>query len=598
MDPDATFPPHALRQYALLADGERGAVIGPRGDIAWLCAPRWDSPAVFSSLLGGNGLYAVTPTARFVWGGFYEDRSLIWRSRWVTVDGIIECREALAMPGDSDRVVLLRRILAVDGDAVLQVRLDLRADFGRKDPKLRRGHGIWSGTAAQIWSGTAGDLELRWSGGGDARPDRTGALELELKVPAGRHHDLILEIADGPLPDQPPDPDQAWRSTTQTWRAEVPALDDAIAARDAQHAYAVLRGMTSATGAMAAAATTSLPERAEQGRNYDYRYAWIRDQCMAGQALAATGAPELFDRHVDFVVDRVLADGERLRPAYTVTGEQIPDEEVLDVPGYPGGYSVTGNRVNSQFQLDALGETLLLFGAAATADRLTADGWRAAEIAAAAVEKRWREPEAGLWELENRQWTHSRLICVAGLRAVSAFAPEPARGNAWLALSERMLAETSAAALHPSGSWQRAPDDERVDAALLLPPLRGALPADDPRTLATLRTVQEELASDHYLYRFRQDSQPLGDAEGAFLLCGFTMAMALHQQGRQPDAMRWFERNRAACGPPGLFSEEYDVRQRQLRGNLPQAFVHAQLLEAAVRLGKPWPAGGGAIGAP
>ena len=158
----------------------------------------------------------------------------------------------------------------------------------------------------------------------------------------------------------------------------------------------------------------------------------------------------------------------------------------------------------------------------------------------------------------------------------------------WLALAEKILAETAAGSTHPSGRWQRAPDDDRLDAALLLPPIRGALPAADPRTLATLRALTEELADDNYLYRFRQQPGPLAEAEGAFLLCGFTMALALHQQGREVEAARWFERNRAACGPPGLYSEEYDINQRQLRGNLPQAFVHALILESAARLAHPW----------
>jgi GH15 family glucan-1,4-alpha-glucosidase len=126
-----------------------------------------------------------------------------------------------------------------------------------------------------------------------------------------------------------------------------------------------------------------------------------------------------------------------------------------------------------------------------------------------------------------------------------------------------------------------------MDAALLLPPVRGATAADDSRTLHAYLT---ELTQDGYGYRFRHDERPLGAAEGAFVLCGFIVALALHQQGHEVEATRWFERNRAACGSPGLYSEEYDVAERQLRGNLPQAFVHALLLECAVRLSEPWDA--------
>jgi alpha,alpha-trehalase len=584
-DPAPSFPPQVLREYALLADGERGILVGPSGDFVWMCAPRWDSDAVFSSLIGGGGTYAVTPVGRFVWGGHYEEGSLIWRSRWTTESGVVECREALAFPGDPDRAVVLRRIIAAKGDARVRVLLDARAGFGEHPlAHLTRREGVWTGRA--------GDLNLRWTGGGSARPGAGGeaghVLAMEVTVPAGQHHDLVLEMSQRPLPDECVDPDQAWEATDQTWETTLPTLDEAVAPADTRHAYAVLRGLTSSGGGMVAAATMSLPERADEGRNYDYRYVWIRDQCFTGQAIAAAGPHPLLDDAVRFVAARLLDDGPDLSPAYTIVGGRVPDQRSLDLPGYPGGHDVAGNHVNAQFQLDAFGEALLLLSAAARHDHLDADGWRAAEAAAGAIAQRWTEPEAGIWELDNRNWTESRLVCVAGLRAISSAGAPPPRTAEWLALAEKILAETAASSTHPSGRWQRAPDDDRLDSALLLPPVRGALPPDDPRTLATLRALESDLAEDGYLYRFRQQPGPLGDAEGAFLLCGFTMALALHQQGEEVAATRWFERNRAACGPPGLYSEEYDVRQRQLRGNLPQAFVHALMFESSVRLARPW----------
>jgi hypothetical protein len=241
------MPPHALRDYALLADGERGAVVGPRGEIVWMCA---------------------------------------LRSRWVTGDGLIECREALAFPGDLHRTVLLRRVIAGHNRARVRVRLDPRAEFGRKSLRsLRHGHG-W-------WAGRLGDLYLRWSGdlnGARAlRAGRGSQLLLDLAVPAGTSLDLVLELSDQPFEREPPDADAAWEATEAAWAQDVPQLDGVTAKRDARHAYAVLRGLTSSCGGMVAAATTSLPERADEGRNYDYRYAWIRDQCYAGHAVAAAG---------------------------------------------------------------------------------------------------------------------------------------------------------------------------------------------------------------------------------------------------------------------------------------------------------------------
>ncbi len=569
--------PHVLREYALLADGERGALVGPRGDLCWLCFPGWDGDALFASLIGGRGTYAVTPTKRFVWGGYYEHPGLIWRSRWVSDDGsVAECREALALPSSPDRAVILRRVMALRGTARMRVLLDLRFDFGRRgarSPRAEQG----------IWTIRAGDACARWIGAERAKVHRRAGgavLELVLDLDPGDHHDLVLVLdRDGSSPL--PEADHAWTGTEVAWRERVPELEQTIAPRDARHSYAILCGLTSAAGGMVAAATTSLPERAEGGRNYDYRFAWIRDQCYAGQAVARAGGHPLMDDALRFVSEQMLAHGPDLRPAYTTRGTQVPDERQLKLPGYPGGSDKVGNWVNQQFQLDAFGEALLLFAAAADHDRMDADGWRAAEVAAEAIAGRWEEPDAGIWELTPDYFTHSRLICAAGLRQISRHHPGGEKAREWLALADRITAKASEEGLHPSGRWQRSPSDERIDAALLLPAIRGAVAPGDPRTLATLNAVERELTADGYCYRYRPDERPLGEAEGAFLLCGFLLSLAYEQQGRAVAAARWFERNRAACGPSGLLSEEFDVTQRQLRGNVPQAFVHALLLECA-----------------
>ena len=574
--------PHVLREYALLADGERGVLVGPRGDFVWMCFPGWDSAAVFSSLIGGAGAYAVTPRGRFVWGGYYEPASLIWRSRWVSSEATIECREALALPSQPDRAVILRRVIALTGTARLDVVLNPHGDFGRSSPRnlSQRDDGVWT---AEL-----DDTGLCWTGGQDARPHADGqggnALTLSLELEEGTHHDFVLVFASGGCDGEPPDPERAWRAVEAQWRDRVPRLECTVAQRDARHAYAVLAGLTAASGGMVAAATTSLPERARQGRNYDYRYVWIRDQCYSGQAVAKDGPHPLMDDAVRFVTDRLLADGATLKPAYTTAGGEVPDQRQLDLAGYPGGTDIVGNWVNQQFQLDAFGEALLLLAAAADHDHLPTDGWQAAETSARVIEQRWREPrsDAGIWEIEPDAWTHSRLICAAGLRQIAQHSPSGEQAAHWVALAEQIVSETAAHALHPSGRWQRSPKDPRPDAALLLPAIRGAIPAMDRRSIATLEAIATELTEDGYCYRYRPDERPLGESEGAFLVCGFWMALAYAQQGDHLSAASWFERNRAGAGPPGLLSEEFDVTQRQLRGNLPQAFVHALLLECAV----------------
>ncbi len=567
--------PHVLNQYAFLADGERGILVGPGGDFVWMCFPGWADEGIFAALLGGGGDYSVRPAGRYVWGGYYEPGSLIWRSRWVTENNaIIECREALALPARSSQAVVLRRVAVCAGTARVDIHLNPRAGFGQEPIRnLRRNETGW-------WSCRTGPVHVRWWGGEGARPTTDDALTLELVLEEGAQHDFVLALALDEDGLETPDPDTAWSGTEATWHERVPNLEIAVGERDARHAYAILSGLTSSTGGMVAAATMSLPERARQGRNYDYRYAWIRDQCIGGQAVAKLGPHSLFDNAVSFVRDRLLEHGAGLSPAYTTRGERVPDEKRLDLPGYPGGTAVSGNHVNRQFQLDVFGESLLLFADAARFNRLDADGWRAAQTAVEAIAARWTEADAGIWELEPDAWTHSRLICAAGLRTISTYAGGEEAAK-WLALADAILADTAARAVHPSGRWQRSPRDPRPDAALLFPALCGAVPADDPRTRATLHAYVHELTEDGYAYRFRPDERPLGDSEGAFLLCGFLLSLALAQQGEVTASARWFERNRAGCGPPGLLAEEFDVAQRQLRGNLPQAFVHALLLECA-----------------
>jgi hypothetical protein len=566
--------PHVLREYALLADGERGILVGPHGEFAWMCFPRWDGDGIFSSLIGGPGTYAITPRGSYVWGGYYEPRSLIWRSRWVTDDNaIVESREALALPSSPQRAVVLRRVIMHAGSTRLTVRLEPRSGFGE--------HALEqvSKDDAGRWHGRVGEIGMCWVGGGDASVDGN-ALHLELELDEGDRRDFVLAL--GGVREGAPDPDICWSATERAWHDRVPELQQTVAPRDARHAYAIISGLTGDSGGMIAAATAGLPERAREGRNYDYRYTWIRDQSFAAQALARVGPTELLHDQVRFIRERLLADGSELKPAYTTDGSEPPDERKLDLPGYPGGEAIVGNSVDRNFQLDVFGESLLLFAAVDAHDLLEADDWRAIELAADAVEARWREPDGGIWELDPRRWTHSRLICAAGLRAIGARRGAGERSAGWVSLADAITADTSAHALHRSGRWQRAPDDERVDVALLLPSLRGAIPADDPRTIATLRAVEQELTEDGYAYRYRIDARPPGEAEGAFLLCGFAMSLAYGQQGDPATAARWFERNRAACGPAGLLAEAFDVSQRQLRGNIPQAFVHALLLECAV----------------
>jgi hypothetical protein len=547
-----------------------------------MCAPGWADPAAFSWLAGGRGGFSAAPSGRHVRGGYYEPGSLIWHSRWATPDGLVESREALAYPGDPDRVVLLRRFDAVDAPTRIDVLLELCGEFGSAPVRDLT-------CTAGVWTGHLGDLDVRLSG--LARARRTGSghhrdrLEASLALPKDGRCDLVLEVGRRPITAPPIDVDQVWKTTEAAWKAALPEFDRSLAPADARRTYAVLAGLTSSSGGTVAAATAGLPERAEAGRNYDYRYSWIRDQCYIGQAIATDGPHPLLDGSVHFVTRRVLEDGPELAPAYGVDGSRVPDQHELDLPGYPGGSLRVGNWVNQQFQLDAFGEVLLLLAAAARHDRLDDEGWEAVTTTAEAIEASWHRTDAGIWEIDDRRWTHSRLMCAAGLRAAAGVAPaHSAHVARWTALADAIVADTAAWGLTTNGAWKRSPDDDGCDAALLLPALRGALPMQDPRSIATLHEVLDTLTEDHFCFRFRHGPGRLGQAEGAFVLCGFLVALSLAGCGDRLEAVRWFERNRTSCGPAGLFTEEVDVREHQLRGNLPQAFVHALMFEASIRL--------------
>ena len=344
--------------------------------------------------------------------------------------------------------------------------------------------------------------------------------------------------------------------------------------------------MKSASGALVAAATMSLPERARRGRNYDYRYAWIRDCCYAGHGFASVGDVDGLSDVVGYVVARLLDDGPRLRPAYLVGGGPVPAEQRLDLPGYPGGTDVAGNRAGDQFQLDAFGEALLLLAAADELGCLGPDGWEAARIAARSIERRWNEPDAGVWEIEPTWWTHSRLICAAGLRRIGR---RPAGSGGW---PTRARAGRRTHGGHgPNGDaseWAMATRPRRRARRRRPAGRRRSIAVTGrPRMVATVDAVVEDLVEDGYVYRYRVGSLPLGQAEGAFLVCSHLLTLAALRTGRRELAIRTYERARAACGPAGLYSEEFDVRERQLRANVPQTFVHGLLIEAAAAQAAP-----------
>ena len=510
--------PHVLREYALLADGERGAVLGParrhRLDVRAALGQRRGVRA----LIGGASVYSVTPVGRIVWGGYYEDASMIWRSRWITATGIIECREALAYPAEP-----APRGPAPPDPCRGRPRQPSRSCCGRgptttarRSKELHRARGVWT---ARV-----GDLYLRWSGG-RRRPAvhrRRLALALRLRLDAGQRHDLVLEISDRPLPDPTPDPAEAWRATETWWRQAVPTLHTRARARRLRVAATPsLRGLTSSER-WDGRRRHHQPARTGRSRT-QLRLPLRVDPrpVLRRQAAAAAGADPLLDDAVAFVAARLLEHGDRLAPAYTTTGEPVPDQRHLDLPGYPGGYDIIGNWVNQQFQLDAFGEALLLFAAAARRDRLDGDTCKAADIAAAAIARRWtRTRRRDLGDRQpalDAQPPHRRRGPARRRRRLPA-RPPARTGSPWPTTSSPTPPHTRYTL---TGHWQRSPEDPALDAALLLPGLRGAVPPTTRAPAATLHAYLRRPDRRRLRLPIPPRRPPTRDAEGSFLLCGF-----------------------------------------------------------------------------
>ena len=384
-----------------------------------------------------------------------------------------------------------------------------------------------------------------------------GRLWLELELRGRRPPRPRPGARRGTRASEPPDPDRAWQGTEAAWarprpgiradgrRRATPATPTRCSRADRRGRRDGRRGhhLAARAGAAGAATTTT---------------------ATPGSATSATparrsprpGRIPLMDDAVRFVAGAAArATGRSSSPPTRPAAARCPTSATSGCPATPAASDIVGNWVNQQFQLDAFGEALLLFAAAARHDRLDADGWRAAEAAVAAIEQRWHEPtrRRHLGDRPGRldpQPAHLRRRPARRSRRVDLAASRARAGSRSPTESSPTPRRTRCI---PSGRWQRSPDDptHRCRAAacrrsgVRSPP---ATRAPSPRCTLSSRSSTE----DGYCYRFRPDERPLGEAEGAFLLCGFWMALALRQQGDHVSAARWFERNRAACGPPGL----------------------------------------------
>jgi GH15 family glucan-1,4-alpha-glucosidase len=603
------FPP--IGQYAFLSDTETTALIAPSGNVEWLCLPRMDSPSVFGALLDRDaGSFRFGPSDLEVPADRrYLPGTMVLETTWGSSTGWVIVRDVLLMgpwardqpsrgthrraPTDYDAEhMLFRTIRCVNGQMQLQLLCEPAFDYGRT-------RGTWRYADDSFFQGTCragdGDLELTLTSDlrlgfegpkaiaramikeGETRfcvlswgyrePPRTGDEGYQRLVWTAHHWQHWL--ARGRFPDHP------WRSAL-----ERSAL--------------TLKGLTFApTGAIVAAATTSLPETPGGERNWDYRYTWIRDSTFALWALYTLGFDWEATDFLYFIADAVSGQ-EALRVMYTVDGSPVPGEQTVpELGGYDGARPVRiGNAANGQRQHDVWGALLdSMYLHTRSRDALDDRIWSIVVAQVEAALAHWREPDRGIWETrgEPRHFTSSKVMCwVAADRGarLARIRGEHDLETRWAAAAQEIRAEVCERAVDERGVFTQHYDTTALDASALLIPLVRFLPPDDPRIRATVQAVAQELSDDGLVRRYRVDETDdgLSGEEGTFTICSFWLVSAYVEIGELDRARRLLEKLLSFASPLGLYGEEIDAQTGRQLGNFPQAFTHLALINAVMRV--------------
>jgi trehalose 6-phosphate phosphatase len=580
-----------ITAHALLSDQRTLALLTPRGRVTWLCLPRIDSPPIFAELLGGPGAgyFEVSPAEdASTPAQEYDGDSLVLRTRWpgCTVTDYLDCGSGRAFQR-AGRTDLIR---VIDGSAPCIVRFAPRLDFGRVTTRLRvREHGLEvEGSSDPMLLYSPG---VTWSITEDG-PHQTAEARVD-----PRGGSIVLELRAGSANDRAHYHSESQRrQATQrfwsTWAASLrlPGLATEHVRRSAIMLRALVYGPT---GAIAAAATTSLPEHLGGQRNWDYRYCWPRDAAMAAAALVRLGNTGTAMRLLDWlarVLDQCETPG-RLRPIYTVDGRDLgPEAEIGGLAGYGGSRPVRiGNAAALQVQLDVFGPiTDLLALLAECGAPISPDHWRMTRAMVDAVEARWREPDHGIWEIrgERVHHVHSKVMCFHTVnRALVVHDCVVGRTNpAWAALRDTIREDVLARGFSAEiGAFAASYERPVLDAASLWVGLAGLLDPADPRFVATVDAVDRQLCAGGTVYRYRFDDG-LPGREGGFHICTGWLIEALVTCGRTARARELFDALLAEIGPTGLLSEQVDPDLELPLGNVPQAYSHLAVINAALAL--------------
>jgi GH15 family glucan-1,4-alpha-glucosidase len=583
----------AIRDYAAIGDGRTLALIALDGSIDWLCLPGIDSPGVCAGILDAarGGSFRLAPEVPFETERRYLPDSNVLESTFVTEHGIVRVTDAMLLPGDGLTPVreVARRVQGLAGSVSMSWRVEPRFGFGSTPTRVG-----WRGRVPVATSGRDALAVCAW-GAGEPSLDAV-SISGQMTVAEGASALLVVSVAhQEPLvfPSRH-EAEGRLQETLGFWRDWVAGRTYDGPWRDAvvRSALALKLLRYAPSGAIAAAATTSLPEETGGERNWDYRFCWIRDSSFTLDALMRLGCPGEAESFFWWLLHASQLTKPRLQVLYRLDGGAQAPERELDLDGYRGSRPVrVGNGAADQEQLDIYGDLMqtawLYAQAGGPIDRET--GRRLAGMADYICEI-WSAPDSGIWEVrgEPQHFTHSKMMCWVALdRAVhlaeSGFLPQKGivrwRHQADLIhdfVERRCWSD-------PLGSYVRSADSTELDASLLLGALMGFPSANDPMMSRTIDAIRLELGHGVLLYRYSGDDGLRG-GEGAFLCCSFWLADALALAGRLPEAVELMEQLIAFANDVGLYAEEIDVESGEFLGNFPQGLVHLALINAAISI--------------
>jgi len=584
--------PARLEDYALIGNCQTAALVSRQGSIDWWCVPRFDSAACFAALLGTpeNGRFLITPTGPAQSSRRYRPDTMVLVTEHDTETGRVRVVDCLAMR--DGRPVLVRRVEGMSGFVSMRMELIVRFDYGSVIPWVSRRHGNWRAVAGPDGLEMETPVELRGQ-------NLTTTAEFTVR----RRERVPFVLGWFPSHDPQPLPRNAAQliaGTTKYWHAWSERCSYDGEWRDAvMRSLLTLEALTyKPTGGIVAAPTTSLPEALGGSRNWDYRFCWVRDATLTLDALIAGGYREEAERWRDWLLRAAAGRPEELQTMYGVAGERrLTELELGWLPGYSGAQPVrTGNAAHRQLQLDVFGEIADVLWLGLRAGMVPRDeAWALLRLLLNSLEERWREPDEGIWEVRGprRHFTHSKVMCwVAFDRAVGMGEQLGLDWplDRWRALCDEIHDEVTTRSYNEEiGAFTQTYDGTDLDAAVLMIPLVGFLPPDDPRVVSTIEVIGRDhsdggLTRDGFVMRYvpTHDSvDGIGEPEGVFLPCSFWMVEALELVGRTDDAHALFERLLTIANDVGLYAEEYDPHAPRLLGNFPQAFTHLALVGAA-----------------